>query len=162
MFMIDFRVIRASLVMVANTGVLITGKPGVGKSMATLELGLRGHQVVCDELVRVHTSFNGIAVGEPVDCNPKIEVRGLGVFNLRDLLPEVLRPSSEIALVCELVEFQEDRDLGRITPEMDEVELLGVAVPRYRVPVASGFSPASLIEILVRFHKKGDRQQSER
>ncbi len=162
MFMMGARVIQASLVIVASTGVLITGKSGVGKSMATLELGLRGHQVVCDELVKVHISCNETVVGEPVDRNPMIEVRGLGVFSLRDLLPDVLRQSSEIALVIELAEFEEARDLGRITPEMDQLELLGVTLPRYRVPVASGFSPSLLVEILVSFHNNCDREKSER
>ncbi len=155
-------VIQGSLAIVANTGVLITGKPGVGKSLAMLELGLKGHGVVCDELVRLHRPCNEILVGEPVDRVPMIEVRGLGVFRLQDLMPEVLQQSSEIELVVELAGFEQDRDLGRIAPEMDQFELLGGTVPRYRVPLASGVSPGLLIEILVRFQRHSSKEQSER
>ena len=158
----DVCTIQGSLVVVANTGILITGRPGAGKSIATLDLGLKGHGVVCDELVRLNRSDSGVLSGEPVDCIPLIEVRGLGIFRLADLVPEVLQPSSEIGLVVELTEFEPGRDLGRTDPEMDEFDLLGVSIPRFRVPVATGVSPGLLIEILVRLHIKKCKEQSER
>ena len=161
-FMEDACTIRGSLVIVARTGVLITGNSGAGKSIALLELGLKGHGVVCDELVRIRRSDSGLVIGEPVDRIPLIEVRGLGIFRLSDLAPEVLQPSSEIGLVVELAEFEPDRDLGRTDPEMDEFDLLGVSIPRFRVPVATGVSPGLLIEILVRLHIKKCKEQSER
>ena len=73
-----------------------------------------------------------------------------------------MRPGSEIGLVVELTEFEPGRDLGRTDPEMDEFDILGVTLPRFRVPVATGISPGLLIEILVRFHIKSCKEQGER
>lgn len=150
--MTDTCVVGGSLVVIDCAGILITGKPGAGKSMAALNLALKGYGIVSDELVRVCRSVRGSIVGEPFEKPAKIEVRGLGVFILEDLFPNSLLQRSDISLVAELAEFDPCRDLGRIDPQMDEIEILGEAIPRFRVPVANGTQASSLIEILSRFH----------
>ncbi len=152
--MTDYSIIRGSLVIVANTGVLITGEPGVGKSAAAINLALKGFCIVCDELVRIHRSAEGKIIGEAVKCPAQIEVRGLGIFLLDDLFPELLRSESGIDIIVELANFDGSLDLGRVTPEIDLVELMGISVPRFRTPVTAGLAAHSLIELAVRLNRK--------
>ncbi len=155
--MTDTCVITGSLVVIGHTGVLITGRPGAGKSMAVVELALRGCGIVCDELVRIHRSPGNSIVGESFAMPPKIEIRGLGVFIIADIFPEALQGNAEISLVVELKEFDPARDLGRITPEVDQIDLLGIAIPRYRVSVTCGASASSLIQTIVRFYARSGK-----
>jgi serine kinase of HPr protein (carbohydrate metabolism regulator) len=45
--------IHGNLIVIQNTGILITGNPGSGKSDLSLKLIRRGHQFVADDLVQI-------------------------------------------------------------------------------------------------------------
>lgn len=149
-FMTQYSVIQGSLVIVRHTGVLITGMPGTGKSMAAINLGIRGAVVVCDELVRIHKTDDGIIVGEPVNSPALIEVRGLGIFRLKDLFPTGTAERCAIDVVVELDRYDADVDLGRTEPETGHADFFGMSVPRFRAPIANGVGADTLVEMIVR------------
>ena len=79
---------HGSLVQVNDTGVLIGGASGVGKSETTLELIERGHSFISDDQVCLSLD-NGRLKGEaPEAIRGLIEIRGLGILSIPDLYGE--------------------------------------------------------------------------
>jgi HPr kinase/phosphorylase len=74
------------LVDVFGIGQLLLGKSGVGKSECALELVLRGHRLVADDVVECDYRPPGMIFGEPSPLlRDHIEIRGLGILNIRDM-----------------------------------------------------------------------------
>src|SRR5579872_6023818 len=74
------------LVDVFGVGILLLGKSGIGKSECALELVRRGHGLVADDVVRCDWRPPGEVYGQPAELlRHHVEVRGLGVLNLREL-----------------------------------------------------------------------------
>src|SRR5580698_10428392 len=72
------------LVDVFGIGLLLLGKSGIGKSECALELVMRGHRLVADDVVRCDWRPPGMVFGQPADLlRHHIEIRGLGVLDLR-------------------------------------------------------------------------------
>src|SRR5512138_1196542 len=74
------------LVDVSGIGVLLLGASGTGKSECALDLVTRGHALVADDVVEIWREGPQAVVG----CGPSrirhhMEIRGLGVINIRDL-----------------------------------------------------------------------------
>jgi len=78
--------IHAVLMEVLGLGVLFVGKSGVGKSECGLELVLRGHRLVSDDMVNIKRLGTERLVGAGPDfLRFHMELRGLGIINIRDL-----------------------------------------------------------------------------
>ncbi len=74
------------LVDVLGIGVLIQGKSGVGKSECALELILRGHRLVADDIIKVRFKLPSVVFGEGMDLlHYHMEIRGLGILNIKHL-----------------------------------------------------------------------------
>src|SRR5204863_2914356 len=78
--------IHGVLIDVLGVGVLLLGKSGIGKSEAALELVLRGHRLVADDIVeiRLHVPDNVYGAGSEI-IKHHMEIRGLGIINIKDL-----------------------------------------------------------------------------
>jgi HPr kinase/phosphorylase len=139
---------------VLGLGVLITGESGVGKSELGLELISRGHGLVADDVVEVARIGAGVLEGR---CPPLlmdfIEVRGLGVLNIRTIFGETaVRRKMKLRLVAHLARpTSATRDPTERLPlsELTE-EILGVTVRKVMIPVAAGRNLAVLVEAAVR------------
>jgi HPr kinase/phosphorylase len=141
---------------VLGTGVLIKGDAGVGKSELALELITRGHRLVADDVVELKHVAPEILEGS---CPPLIrdflEVRGLGLLNIRYLFGETaVKRQKNIKLIVELVHPQEIGEVGlnRLDMVASTETILGVAIPKVRIPVAAGRNLAVLVEVAVRNH----------
>ena len=72
------------LVDVYGVGVLLTGKSGVGKSEAALELIKRGHQLVADDVVDICRIADDRLIGTcPEKIRHLMEIRGIGVIDIK-------------------------------------------------------------------------------
>lgn len=142
--------IQGTLVVVDGTGVLIRGRPGSGKSLATLGLMDRGHHLVADDLVEVTTGTDARPVGTSVEENVRIEIRGLGIFRAQALNPGGTAPSSPIDFIVELDEYKPRSDAGRTSPDISFRQIAGCELLQVRLPVPRGADPAMLIELLAR------------
>ena len=141
------------LMDVLGVGVLITGDAGTGKSELALELVTRGHGLVADDAVEV-------ARISPVElegrCPPLLqnylEVRGLGLLDVRTIFGETaVRRKIRLRLITHLRRLSPDAmPLPRLQIEEERQEILGVAIPRVTLPVASGRNMAVLLEAAVR------------
>lgn len=94
---------------VFGVGMLIKGKPGIGKSTLALELIEKGHNLICDDIVHVSLDDNQEdprLIGEsPQILKDLLNVRDLGVINIRELFPSAkCLTHHKIDLIIELVE----------------------------------------------------------
>jgi HPr kinase/phosphorylase len=138
---------------VLGLGVLITGESGVGKSELGLELISRGHGLVADDVVEVSRIAAGALEGRcPPLLKDFIEVRGLGVLNIRTIFGETaVRRKMKLRLVAHLSRLPSNSNPTERLPlaELAE-EILGVTVPKVIIPVAAGRNLAVLVEAAVR------------
>ena len=139
---------------VLGLGVLVTGESGVGKSELGLELISRGHGLVADDVVEFSRLDAHSLEGRcPPLLKDFIEVRGLGVLNIRTIFGETaVRRKMKLRLVAHLARLPANsRDPTERLPlaELSE-EILGVTVRKVIIPVAAGRNLAVLIEAAVR------------
>ncbi|MFP5419082.1 MAG: HPr(Ser) kinase/phosphatase [Gammaproteobacteria bacterium] len=141
---------------VLGTGVLIKGDAGVGKSELALELITRGHRLVADDVVELkHVAPDTLEGNCPPLIRDFLEVRGLGILNIRFLFGETaVKPQKNLKLIVELVHAKEIGEVGlnRLDMVASNETILGVGIPKVRVPVAAGRNLAVLVEVAVRNH----------
>jgi HPr kinase/phosphorylase len=147
-------VIHGVLVDILGLGVLIVGESGIGKSECALDLVVRGHRLVADDTVEIRRRAGSIVVGScPELTRHHMEVRGLGLINLRDLFGVAsTRISKRVELVAQLERWDPMREYDRLGLGDAHFELLGLTVPLIRMPVAPGRNLAILVEVAARNH----------
>ena len=135
-------------------GVLIEGKSGVGKSECALDLIMRGHQLVADDLVEIRRRWPGQLVGSTPDLlREHMEIRGLGILNIRELFGvSAVSGPKQIGLDIRLERWADASEVDRLGLEERTVDILGVAVPYFVLPVSPGRNLATLVETAVRVH----------
>jgi HPr kinase/phosphorylase len=139
---------------VLGLGVLITGDSGVGKSELGIELISRGHGLVADDVVDLSRIGDGGIEGRcPPMLKDFIEVRGLGLLNIRTIFGETaVRRKMKLRLITHLAKpLPGGKDPAERLPltELSE-EILGVTVRKVIIPVAAGRNLAVLVEAAVR------------
>jgi HPr kinase/phosphorylase len=142
--------IHGVLVDVFEVGVLLLGKSGIGKSECALDLVMRGHRLVADDVIECDFRPPGMVFGQPAELlRYHMEVRGLGILNIKDLFGVTsIRERKRLDLIVELK--QEDAEYDRIGIEDDATEILGVFVRKVSLPVRPGRNMSSIIEIAAR------------
>ncbi len=139
------------LVQVHDLGVLIMGSSGIGKSETALELVLRGHRMVADDVVRLRRSGDDlVGTGVPL-LGQYLEVRGLGILHAGDLFGQAaVVESVRLELIIELVGWDEASEEDRSGLDEMKLDCLGIPVPHIRLPVRPGRNIATIIEIATR------------
>src|SRR5687767_1701818 len=144
--------VHGVLIDILGLGVLIVGESGIGKSECALDLVVRGHRLVADDTVEVRRRGETAIIGTCPDLTRfHMEVRGLGVINIRDLFGVAsTRTSKRVELVVQLERWDPDREYDRLGLDENVFELFGVKVPLIRMPVAPGRNLAILVEVAAR------------
>jgi HPr kinase/phosphorylase len=140
---------------VLEIGVLITGDSSIGKSELALELISRGHGLVADDVVELQQIGPETIQGRcPPMLRDFLEVRGLGVLNIRSIFGETaVRPRKVLRLMVHLdmpVGGLEPKD--RLATRSGTQDILGVEIPTVTLAVAPGRNLAVLVEAAVRNH----------
>ena len=145
-------VIHGVLMDILGLGVLIVGDSGIGKSECALDLVVRGHRLVADDTVEIHRRGEKDVIGTcPELTRHHMEVRGLGVINIRDLFGVAsTRVNKRLELVVQLERWDQNREYDRVGLDDNYYDLIGVRLPLVRMPVAPGRSVAILVEVAVR------------
>jgi len=144
--------IHGVLVDVLGVGVLLIGKSGVGKSECALDLILKGHRLVADDVVKVRLKLPAVLFGEGMDLlHHHMEIRGLGILNIKHLFGVAsIRERKKIDLVVELVEWESGKEYDRLGIDDQSYELLGIKLPFTRIPVRPGRNITSIVEVAAR------------
>lgn len=139
---------------VFEVGVLLTGASGLGKSELALELISRGHSLVADDAVELHRTAPEVLEGRcPTMLRDFLEVRGLGVLNIRHIFGETsIRPKKQLKLIIQLVPADDDymKTLDRLSIRTETEAILNVKIRSVVLPVAAGRNLAVLVEAAVR------------
>jgi HPr kinase/phosphorylase len=145
-------VIHGVLMDILGLGVLIVGESGIGKSECALDLVVRGHRLVADDTVEIRRRGETVIVGTcPELTRHHMEIRGLGVINIRDLFGVAsTRTAKRVELVVQLERWDPTRAYDRLGIDENVYDLLGLKVPLIGMPVAPGRSLAILVEVAAR------------
>jgi HPr kinase/phosphorylase len=138
---------------VLGVGVMITGASGVGKSELALELITRGNGLLADDIVELYRISPEALEGRcPVLLRDFLEVRGLGVLNIRTMFGETaVRRKKSLKLIVHLYRPLQD-DLSKLErlPQSGSEEILGVGISKVEIPVMAGRNLAVLVEAAAR------------
>ncbi len=141
---------------VISVGVLIMGQSGLGKSELALDLVSRGHRLIADdapEFARIAPeTVNGTC---PEILKNFLEVRGLGVLNIREMYGDsAIKSNKFIRLIIDLIppKMSIPKTEDRLRLSERKTNLLGVDIPTISLPVAPGRNLAVLVEAAVRNH----------
>lgn len=157
------------LMDVLGVGVLLTGKSGIGKSECALDLVIRGHRLVADDMVFIKKKMPAVLVGQAEEAIQYLmEIRGLGIINIKDLYGvSAIRDKKIIDILLELVEWDEQHEYDRLGIDDRTTTILGIEIPHISIPVRPGRNLGSIIEVAARnyllkgmgFHSARDFQE---
>jgi len=142
------------LLDVLGLGVLITGESGVGKSELALELISRGHGLVADDVVELRRIAPETLEG---NCPPMLrdflEVRGLGVLNIRTIFGETAvrrRKNMKLIVYLQNLNVTDPNSTERLPISHLNENIMSVDIRKVVIPVAAGRNLAVLVEAAVR------------
>jgi len=138
-----------------NHGVVIIGKSGVGKSELGLELIERGHRLICDDLVSGQLINQEIVLSAPQSFGIGfMEIRGIGFVDIgRFYGMQALCQQQKLALVIELVDnnMLDVVNQNRLMQLITQVEVLGIKIPLYKLPIGANRNLPVLVELIVKY-----------
>ncbi|MBX2818972.1 MAG: HPr(Ser) kinase/phosphatase [Rhodothermaceae bacterium] len=146
--------VHGSLVDVYGIGLLIVGKPGIGKSEVALDLVERGHRLVADDVVIVTKKRENLLLGAGTDLVQHfMEVRGLGLVDVRAMFGvRAIRFQKRIEVVVNMQLWDPDEDYTRISVADDTHEILEVSLPKVKVPITPGKNITVICEVIAMNH----------
>jgi HPr kinase/phosphorylase len=157
--------VHGVLMDILGVGILIFGKSGIGKSECALDLVIRGHRLVADDVVFIKKKVPAALVGHAGEhIQHLMEIRGLGIINIKDMFGvSSIREKKIIDMVLELVEWDPTQEYDRLGLDDRVQTILGVELPYTVIPVRPGRNLSSIIEVAARnFLLKGMGYHSAR
>lgn len=144
------RITRHGVLMeVYGEGVLLTGESGIGKSEAAVELLKRGHRLIADDAVEIKRISGNTLVGTaPELIRNYIELRGIGIVNVAKLFGMgAVRSDKKINMVVNIVPWNTHEVYDRLGLDDQYMDILGVKVPMYTIPITPGRNLAVILEV---------------
>jgi HPr kinase/phosphorylase len=150
--------LHSVLLDVFGLGVLVVGESGIGKSECALDLIDRGHRLIADDVVEIKRIGDDLIGASPDLTRYHMELRGLGVLNIKDLYGvSSVRMSQRVELVVSLERWEAGREYDRLGLRDEQFMILGIELPLVRMPVAPGRNIALLVEVASRNRLLKDR-----
>lgn len=142
--------VHGSLVDVYGIGLLLIGKPGIGKSEVALDLVERGHRLVADDVVIATKRDESILMGSGTDLVQHfLEVRGLGLVDIRAMFGiRAIRFQKRIEVVVNMQLWDPEKEYTRIHMVEDTHDILDVDLPMVQVPITPGKNITVICEVI--------------
>ena len=144
------RITRHGVLMeVYGEGILLIGESGIGKSEAAVELLKRGHRLIADDAVEIRrVSGNTLMGNAPELIRNYIELRGIGIVNVAKLFGMgAVKPENNINMIVNIVPWKTSEVFDRLGLEDQYMDILGVRVPMYTIPITPGRNLAVILEV---------------
>jgi len=137
-----------------GVGILIVGKSGIGKSEAALDLILRGHRLVADDVVEIKKKPpSTLSAMSSSIIKYHMEIRGLGILNIQDLFGvAAIRDRKVVDIVLELEEWDPKEEYDRLGLDEQTYSILDVRIPYLKIPVRPSRNVTAIIEVAARNH----------
>lgn len=140
-----------------GVGVFLTGSSGIGKSEIALGLISRGHRLIADDSAEFYLNQDEVIIGKcPPIIKDFLEVRGLGVLNIKEMFGEnAVKDHLPLQLVTHLTDLgdSEIKNSDRLHGMHSNLTILGKEIARVVIPVAAGRNLSVLLETAVRNHR---------
>jgi HPr kinase/phosphorylase len=142
--------VHGSLVDVYGTGLLLTGRSGIGKSEIALDLVERGHRLVADDVVVVTKMAEGILIGKGSNLLEHLmEIRGVGIIDVSRIFGiGAIRAQKRVEVEVLLVDWDDLENYERLGLEDETREFLGVRIPLIRLPIFPGKNVTVIAETI--------------
>ena len=150
----DSTCVHGVLLDIFGVGILLVGKSGIGKSECALDLILRGHRLVADDIVNVRKRPPSTLYGGGSEIiRHHMEIRGIGIINIRELFGvSAVRDRKVIEMVIELSEWNPEIEYDRLGLDDHRYTILDVNVAFIQIPVRPGRNLSAIIEVATRNH----------
>lgn len=152
----DMLTLHGVYMEVMAIGVLITGPSGIGKSELALELISRGHRLIADDAPLFSRIAPDIIDGtSPETLQDFLEVRGLGIINVRELFGDsAIKKNKYLKLIVQLQPMDNKHllALDRLEGSYNTRNILDMEIPEITLPVAPGRNLAIMMECAARNH----------
>ena len=137
------------LMEIYGEGVLLIGESGMGKSETAVELVKRGHRLIADDAVEIRKVSSSSLMGTaPELIRNYVELRGIGIINVAKLFGMgAVKAENEINLVINVVPGKNHEVYDRLGLDDQHMEILGVNIPMYTIPVSPGRNLAVIMEV---------------
>jgi HPr kinase/phosphorylase len=136
-----------------NTGVLITGESGIGKSELALALVQRKHQLIADDITEFCVLDEDKILGRcPQLLQGFLAIYGIGVLNIPKLFgSESILSEQFLSLIIHLTE--EVTCTPALENSIEYVTVLDKKIPQIKLSILQHRHLDILIETLVRHHQ---------
>jgi len=140
--------IQGTMIEILGIGVLIEGRPGMGKSETALGLIKKGHALVSDDVTALRIDSAGAVIAAPLEVTRyHMEIRGLGIIHVPSLFGVAsVREEKRLDLVVTLCPPGTKDEENRGGEIKTVRAILGVNVPQIFIPVAPGRDLTNVIE----------------
>ncbi len=146
--------VHGSLADVYGVGLLFVGRSGIGKSECVLDLVERGHRLVADDVVHITRRGNDILIGRGHELQRHhMEIRGVGIIDIPALFGiRSIRQQKRIEVVVQLEDWNDGVYYDRTGLISEEVDILGVKVPKVVIPLNPGKNITVISEVVAMNH----------
>lgn len=140
--------IQGTMVEIMGIGVLIEGKPGLGKSETALGLIRKGAALVSDDITAIRLDSSGALIASPINVTRyHMEVRGVGIVHVPSLFGVAsVREEKKLDLVISLKDVDDGDDSEAVGEAERYTNILGVEIPNVILKVAPGRNISNVVE----------------
>jgi HPr kinase/phosphorylase len=148
------KIIHATAMEIFDTGVLIIGKPKIGKSELALELLTHGHKIIGDDAIEISSTINRQLLAKPAaPINQKIHLRSIGMIDVKSHFNEQqIIGATKIDLVINIKDTQAHQPTA-IKPQIKTINKLGITIPEWTLFTPSCCSMATKVETLIKQYR---------
>lgn len=142
--------VAGTMVEINGVGVLLEGKPGIGKSEVALALIKRGHSLVADDTTILMRDSTGAIQGSAVPVTREhMEIRGLGIIHVPRLFGVAsMRAAMRLDLIIRIQKsIVGEDDIDRTGLDTQFRNVLGIEIPLITIPVAAGRDLTNVVEV---------------